>query len=418
MIKIRSHRIRLFQKIYPLPKMNNLSQKRRRIGIDARFYGPLGKGLGRYVQEVVDNVLLIDNQADDGFEYLVFLSAENFNEFKSSNPRVSKQLVSLRWYSWREQLFFPFILWKAKLDLIHFPHFNVPIFTNVPFVVTIHDLILTRFPSRRASMLPAAFYWLKQAAYRLVIRAAIIRARAVITVSEFTRQDIIDQFGADPKKLIVTYEGVADLDKDDSEQINSATGTILSGLKIASPFLLYVGNAYPHKNLEKLLSVFAVLRKRRPDLSLVMVGKDDYFYQRVKQKANQLGLWNEDREINAVIFPGYVSDSNLKSLYKQALFYVFPSFYEGFGLPPLEAMAHGCPVASSNQASLPEIIGEAAMYFNPYDEAEMIEKLDMFVENENLRLDLIEKGYERIKNFSWQKCASETLSIYRQTLNK
>lgn len=398
--------------------MDNILKKRRRVGIDARFYGPLGKGLGRYVQEVIDNILLIDNQSDDSFEYLIFLSAENFDEFQSSNPLVSKQLVSLRWYSWREQIFFPYILWKAKLDLIHFPHFNVPIFTTVPFVVTIHDLILTRFPSRRASMLPAAFYWLKQAAYRLVIRVAILRARAVITVSQFTRQDIVNQFGAKSEKIIVTYEGVADLDKEKNEQIISPPEDVLKSLQIKAPFLLYVGNAYPHKNLEKLLSVFATLRKRRPGLSLVMVGKDDYFYQRVKLKARELGLWGDNQESRAVIFPGYVSDTNLKFLYKHALFYVFPSFYEGFGLPPLEAMAHGCPVASSNQASLPEIIGEAAMYFNPYDEAEMIEKLDGFIEDENFRSALIQKGYERITHFSWRQCAEETLAIYRQILNK
>ena len=395
--------------------MINNSKTRRRIGIDARFYGPLGKGLGRYVQEVVDNLIRLDFAGKQEFEYVIFLGKDNFNDFHSDSPLVRKKLVSLSWYSWQEQLFFPFILKREKLDLVHFPHFNVPIFNTIPFVVTIHDLILTRFPSRRASMLPAAFYWLKQAAYRLVIRTAVSRAKAIITVSNFTRQDIIAQFGAKPEKLFVTYEGVADLNKIKLKNSDKREAP-LSRYGITAPFLLYVGNAYPHKNLESLLSVFSVLRSRHPELSLVMVGKEDYFYRRVKAKAVKLGLWSEEGSSLGVVFPGYVPDEDLQELYSSALFYVFPSFYEGFGLPPLEAMAHSCPVASSNQASLPEIIGDAALYFNPYDEEEMARKLENFIADEHHRQELIGRGLERIKIFSWHACAQQTLEIYRRSL--
>lgn len=402
--------------------MENNQKKYQRIGIDARFYGPLGKGLGRYVQELVDNIIQLNRDSDYEFEYVVFLGPDNFNEFKNNDPHVHKKLVTLPWYSWREQLFFPFILQREKLDLVHFPHFNVPLFTPIPFVVTIHDLILTRFPSRRASMLPAAFYWFKQLVYRLVIKVAVQRARMIIAVSKFTRQDIIKQFKAKPEKVIVTYEGVANLMKQsESSVVVSDSGIVQQKYKISSPFILYVGNAYPHKNLERLLIVFKRLRQRYSDLSLVIVGKDDYFYERLKKSAQNLSLWSQDGKggvANSVIFPGYVPDADLATLYKQALFYVFPSFYEGFGLPPLEAMTYSCPVASSNQASLPEIIGEAAMYFNPYDEQEMLDKLSDFVENEQLRQDLVSKGEKRILNFTWLKCAQETLDIYRKILNK
>ncbi len=395
--------------------MINNSKTRRRIGIDARFYGPLGKGLGRYVQEVIDNLIKLDFAGKQEFEYVIFLGKDNFNDFQSDSPLVKKKLVSLSWYSWQEQLFFPFILRREKLDLVHFPHFNVPIFNTIPFVVTIHDLILTRFPSRRASMLPASFYWLKQAAYRLVIRTAVFRARAIITVSNFTRQDIITQFGAKSEKLFVTYEGVADLNKTQTKS-QSEKEQSFSRYGIVKPFLLYVGNAYPHKNLERLLSVFSILHSRHPELSLVMVGKEDYFYRRVKAKAETLGLWSEQNSSLGVVFPGYVPDEDLQIFYSNALFYVFPSFYEGFGLPPLEAMAHSCPVVSSNQASLPEIIGEAALYFNPYDEEEMVQKLEGFITDDNLRQDLVGRGLERIKIFSWQACAEQTLDIYRRSL--
>jgi len=188
--------------------MNNiLEHKSHRIGIDARFYGPLGKGLGRYVQEVVDNLIQINEQQNNVDEYLIFLSPDNFDQFKTNSPRVKKKLISLRWYSWQEQLFFPGIIKKEKLDLMHFPHFNVPVFCPVPFVVTIHDLILTRFPSRRASMLPAAIYWLKQLAYRIVIKAALHKAKKIISVSEFTKQDIVNQFKIKADKIVVSYEG-------------------------------------------------------------------------------------------------------------------------------------------------------------------------------------------------------------------
>ena len=398
--------------------MEQIKEKRGRIGIDARFYGPLGKGLGRYVQEIVDNVIRIDTEAGKEFEYVIFLSPENFDEFKINSPLTVKKLVSLPWYSWREQIFFPWILKREKLDLVHFPHFNVPILTPIPFVVTIHDLILTRFPSRRASTLPAAFYWFKQAAYRFVIKTAIRRARRVIAVSEFTRRDIIGRFKAKSEKIVVTYEGVADLSKNEMPAVPVNPENILNNYHLHKPFLLYVGNAYPHKNLERLVSAFSVLRHHHPELSLVLVGKDDYFYQRVKNKAKMLGLWRKDGTESPVIFPGYVPDVDLKIFYQQARLYVFPSLYEGFGLPPLEAMAHGCPVASSNQASLPEIIGEAAMYFNPYDEKEIVSSLDNLLADETRRRNLVASGYKRIQLFSWQECARQTLAIYRQALKK
>jgi len=392
---------------------------KKRIGIDARFYGPLGKGLGRYVQEVVDNAIALDAAGNQEFEFVIFLSPENYDSYCCPNASVKKIMVSQRWYSWREQLFLPMILKKENLDLVHFPHFNVPIFTPVPFVVTIHDLILTRFPSRRASMLPPILYWVKQAAYRLVVRTAVKRAQMIITVSKFTKDDIVKKFKALPEKIHITYEGVVDFHGEDRNNKNYLeAAAVLSKYAITSPYLLYVGNAYPHKNLERLLAVYKELQKVRPDLSLIMVGKDDFFYTRVKNKAVELGLKKPEGNKGGVVFPGYVPDAHLETLYKQALLYVFPSLYEGFGLPPLEAMSHSCPVVASNQASLPEILDEAAAYFDPYNEKEMVATILALIADENRRQELAAKGRERIRHFSWQKCAQETLDIYREALDK
>ncbi|MFA4833429.1 MAG: glycosyltransferase family 1 protein [Patescibacteria group bacterium] len=388
--------------------MQKNKEKTKRIGIDARFYGPIGKGLGRYTKEVVDKVVALDREN----EYVIFLSNENFSEFVSGNPKVKKVLADVHWYTLAEQIIMPYLIWRAHLDLMHFPHFNVPVLTPVKFVVTIHDLILTKFPTVRATTLSPLFYKIKNRIYRMVIWLAIKRAKTVIAVSQFTKDDIAGQFKIKPEKVVVTHEGVSSLLNRKSDDFPHDKETPL-GYNIGSPFLLYVGNAYPHKNLEGLVKVFSVIHGKRSDLSLILVGRQDYFYKRVKEFTEK--YWGEK---SPVVFPGFVPDRNLKLLYGQALAYVFPSFYEGFGLPPLEAMACGCPVASSNKSSLPEILGEAAIYFNPEDEKEMTRQIEKIVGDENLRQELTKKGYEQVKKYSWEKCAKETLEVYREVFKK
>jgi glycosyltransferase involved in cell wall biosynthesis len=385
----------------------------KRVGIDARFYGPQVKGLGRYSQEIVDNVLKIDLEN----EYVIFLSRENFDEFVPSS-RVKKVAVNARWYSLAEQLELPFLIWREKINLMHFPHFNVPVLTPVKFVVTIHDLILTKFPTVRATTLSPWLYKIKNLFYKIVIYSAIHRSKKIITVSEFTKKDIIDKFKIDPKKIIVTYEGAANLAHgNDSLFVKKLddSQTLLS-YNIVDKFILYVGNAYPHKNLESLLEVFVEFHKKHPDLRLVLVGKEDYFYKRLKETAAAMNLWNENISDSPVVFTDYVPDVELDVLYRQALFYIFPSLYEGFGLPALEAMAKGCPVTSSNKASLPEILGEAALFFDPTDKADMFTKMDKLCGDADLREVLIKKGHQQVKRYNWWECARLTLEVYKETL--
>jgi len=401
-----------------------------RIGIDARFYGPVGKGLGRYTQEVVDNIMKImsayplrqsaeSERGGADFDFVIFLSPENFDEFVCEQDNVKKVCLKISWYSWQEQLLMPFYLWREKLDLIHFPHFNVPLLTPTKFIVTIHDLILTHFPTRRATTLNPFIYYLKSLAYRLVIFVAIKRAKKIITVSEFTKNDLITQFGVKADKIVVTYEGVSNLAKgrDSLFVAKLDNQETLKQYHIANKFLLYVGNAYPHKNLEVLLRVFAKLLLRQPDLRLVLIGKEDYFYNRVHDSARALNLWQRENINSPVVFPGYVSDAQLEILYREARAYIFPSLYEGFGLPPLEAMARSCPVVSSNRASLPEILGSAALYFNPEDESEMLEKIWQILNEGALRESLIAQGLEQVKKYSWWQCANQTLMVYHQVLH-
>jgi glycosyltransferase involved in cell wall biosynthesis len=392
--------------------------KPKRIGIDARFYGPIGKGLGRYQQEIVDNIISIDKEN----EYIIFLGKENYKEFKTDNPRVKKVLTDIRWYTLREQIILPYYIWRERLDLIHFPHFNVPFFSFTKFVVTIHDLILIRYPTPRATTLGPALYKIKNIGYRLVIRSALKRAKKIIAVSKYTKEDIKGVFGVRDDKITVTYEGVANLSKNREDLFSSQAdeGKTLSKHKIKNPFLLYVGNAYPHKNLEGLLRVFKKIRPedKYKNLQLVLVGKDDYFYTRVRKYAEELKLWQAGKDNNSVVFPGFVSDQDLEILFKLARAYIFPSFYEGFGLPPLEAMAKGCPVISSERTSLPEILGEAAIYFDPDNEEDMSEKIKQVLSEESLRKNMISSGYEQVKQYSWWECARKTKDVYLTVLNK
>lgn len=388
-----------------------MKQNKKIIGVDARFYGPLGKGLGRYIKEVLDRVLILDTEHD----YVVFLAPENFDEFSSSAKNVKKVLVSARWYSWQEQIAMPYYIWRERVDLMHFPHFNVPLFCPAKFIVTIHDLILTKFPTPRASKLHPLFYAIKNLAYRIIISAAVRRSQSIIAVSEFTKNDLITQLKVAPEKIVVTYEGVAaSIGKDNDKMANAVNDkNIILGYNIKTPYLLYVGNVYPHKNLEGLLNIFSKIRLKNPEINLVLVGKEDYFYQRVKKQAQDLGFYRQaDVNRDVVFFPDHVSDQDLKVFYHQARGYVFPSFYEGFGLPPLEAMAAGCPVVSSSEASMPEILGTAAIYFNPHNEIEMINQIGRLIADEVLRAELKVSGYKQAQKYSWDVCAERTLELY------
>jgi len=382
-----------------------MSNTRKKIGLDARFYGPLGKGLGRYTKEVVDRVI-----RDRENDYVVFLCRENFVELDVSNfSNVKKVLVKSRWYSLGEQLELPYLIWREKITLMHFMHFNVPILTPSKFVVTIHDLILTKFPTIRATTLSPLIYKIKNLMYRLVIWSAIKRSESVIAVSKFTKHDIEEQFSVKADKVKMIYEGVtSDIKKGDNLTENSDDKKIILGYNIHRPYLLYVGNAYPHKNLEGLIDVFAKLAEKKPELSLALVSKMDYFYTRVKEYAQKFSCREK------IIFPGYVPDADLGALYRQAEAYVFASLYEGFGLPPLEAMAQNCPVISSDKACMPEILQDAAVFFDPEKPVEMAEIILQTIDNADSKADLIRRGQALIKKYSWEQCAQEILKVYNE----
>lgn len=391
------------------------------IGIDARFYGPIGKGLGRYTQEITDRIIKLNelNPVPD-LSFVIFLSPDNFSEFRTESKKVTKVMLPFRWYSLAEQIKFPYYINKHKIDLMHFPHFNIPIFCPSKFIVTVHDLILTRFPTMRATTKSRLVYCLKNLAYRFVIRVALKKSEKIITVSEFTKQDILSLFKVDPDKIVLTYEGVSNLQAEKDKIHDEKEKDAFSDLKsLPEKFILYVGSAYPHKNLDRLLEAFKLLKEEASDIALVLVGRSDYFYEKLKSQALALGLLEaEEKLLSRVIFLGYVSDYNLDELYKQARAFIFPSLYEGFGLPPLEAMSRDCPVLSSSEASLPEILGENVQYFQATDYKDVVEKIKLIDRDENLRQRLIVSARQWIQKYSWDDCAKETFALYLKTIRQ
>lgn len=386
-----------------------------KIGIDARFYGPLGKGLGRYTTELIRSLESLDTEHD----YVVFLRRENIDQYEPRNSRFRKVLADFRWYSLEEQLLFPKLLIREKCDLVHFPHFNVPVFYRRPFIVTVHDLILLRFPTLRATTLGSLRYRCKFAAYRAVIWNALLRSKSIITVSEYTKRDILDHYAIPPEKIIVTPEAAHPFCFCLPNHRERALFSRLKLVKpdplrgeshgILMPYALYVGNAYPHKNLEALVHAFSGFPDQ--DARLVLVGRDDYFYKRLARHVAK-------RNIPSVVFSGIVSDEELDALYRHARVSVFPSLYEGFGLPPLEAMAKGSPVLASRVSAFPEVLGDAALFFDPSRPDDLRTSLVSLWNDESLRLRLRRRGYDRSARFSWEETGERTLFVYDAALKK
>lgn len=379
-----------------------------RIGIDARFWGEAGPG--RYIQNLIRELEKIDREN----EYFIFLRQQNFLAYTPKNKRFKKVLAPYRWYSLTEQLFFPFKIYQTRVNLMHFPQFNIPIFWPGKFVVTIHDMIMHEFSTQRGTTRSRPIYCFKKFFYLLTFWWACKRALHILTPSEATKDDLIKKLKIEPAKISVTYEGVDEMFKTKNQKPETRKD-VLEKYGIRKPYLLYVGSMYPHKNLERLLKAFGILTNNYHfEGQLVLVGKESYFSRQLRNFVKQKRL--EEK----VVFPGaqaetgYIADEEVKALYSQALLFVFPSLKEGFGIPPLEAMSMGLPVVASNLSSTPEVCGKAAFYFNPHEAKDIARKVATLIHDEAEREELIKLGFERVKKFSWEKMAQQTLGIYER----
>lgn len=364
-----------------------------RIGIDCRLWNETG--IGRYTRNLVKELGKIDTKN----EYILFFRKNEFNAVDLPGTNFYPKLADVRWHSIKEQLIFSKILYKEKLDLVHFPYFSMPVTYNKPFVITIHDLILNHYPTGKASTLPSPLYWVKQLGYQFVLAQAAERAKKVIAVSQATKSEILDHLSISEKKITVIYEGVDPL-------INGDGYLNIENEK----FFFYIGNAYPHKNLQMLVDAFKDVLKENPSVSLVFVGKEDYFYIQLKEYIHKNGL------DNSVLLYGYASDEELSQLYKKALALVYPSKMEGFGLPLLEAMHNKCLVLASDIPVFREIGSDAIVYFDQNNIEDMKNAMISVIEDRKKFSKKIDKGFLRAKEFSWKKMAKETLQVYNSSL--
>jgi glycosyltransferase involved in cell wall biosynthesis len=369
-----------------------------RIGIDARLINE--SGIGRYIRNLLSNLSAIDNKN----EYFILLKNKDLHKFNFGKNFTNVE-ADFNWYSLIEQIKLPKLLDNLNLDLTHFPHFNVPVLYKGKFVVTIHDLIHQHFKMKRATTLDPLTYQIKQFGYRKVFKFAIEKSEKIIVPSMFVKSQLGKEWKVDDKKIKVTKEGVEEklltlknkLDK-------SVQNKLLAKIGVKKPFLFYIGNAHPHKNVESLIKAFRLIKKDFPELSLVLSGADHYFWRRVKFEFKGPDI----------IYTGFVTDEVLAILFSNAEMFVMPSLEEGFGIPVLESFACSCPVVCSDIGSLKEVGGEGCIYFNPKSIDDISEKIKMVLNNEKLKQSLMRKGAERVKLFSWKKLAEETIKIYER----
>lgn len=370
-----------------------------RIGIDARMLE--ASGIGRYLKNLITEL----QASDSTNEYFIFVLKKDYDKL-SVEKNFHKIAVNFLWYGYKEQLLFPRLLNQHKLDLVHFPHFNIPVLYRGKFIVTIHDLTHLSFKMSRASAHNRIYYEVKHQVHKQVMYRALKKSLRVITVSNFVKKDLISRCNIESSKIDVIYEGAdEELVRTAKRLLSQERQQIIKKLNISSPFLLYVGNAHPHKNIEGLIKVFQAIKNKYKDLQLVLSGREDFFWKRLKHRTH-------DKDI---IFTDFVTEKELAAIYLDAEAFVFPSFSEGFGIPMVEAMAIGCPVVSSNKTALPEVGADAAIYFNPYDGKDMEEKILSVLGDGKLRECLVAQGLKRSRQFSWKRMAQQTLGVYESS---
>ncbi len=367
-----------------------------RIAIDARKLRDYG--IGTYIRNLLRHLSRIDQAT----EYVLLCQdqdcgiaaglGENFRTVSERSPA----------YSVSEQLRVPMCLRREGIDLFHAPHYVLPPLTPCKTIVTIHDCIHLRFPQYLPNRLAYAYA-------RTSLWLATHRSNRILTVSAASKRDILKYFHVPPEKIDVIYNAIDERfgEAPDPQEI----AHVRERYQLDDRFVLYAGNIKPHKNLERLIEAFFTLRKSGfEQVKLLIIGDEISKYATLRRAVHKYKLHKHVR------FFGFVPDKTLAILYRLADVFVFPSLYEGFGLPPLEAMASGTPVITSNVSSLPEVVGDAALLIDPYDPEAIAEAIRRVLSEPALRSDLRERGFRRVREFSWERSVSRVRDIYEEVL--
>ena len=368
-----------------------------RIAIDLRRIR--NPGIGRYMQCLTEAVL----DQNSGHEFLLIMPPDAQETISIAGRDAEKLVCGLKYYSLREQMELPRILRRQRVDLLHSPHFLLPLRSPCATVVTIHDVIYIACKEDLPS-------WTGRMYYRSMMGASARRAERIITVSEFSKKEIVRTLNIDPAKVGAIHSGISASFQRVSDLAQVQDVQAKYGIK--KPFIFYAGIYKPRKNHAGLLRAFQRLIAGGVAAQLVIAGPMNEGGAEVKKLALELGV-HED-----VVFTGVVDDFELAALYSGARVYACPSLYEGFGFTVLEAMACGTPVVCSAATSLPEIAGDAALYADPRSPQEFALALEKVLVDPQLRTELIEKGYKNCRRFSWKKTAERTIAVYEQAAGR
>jgi glycosyltransferase involved in cell wall biosynthesis len=363
-----------------------------RIGIDARKLHDFG--IGTYIRNLLRQLARLDRDT----EFVVLCRDEDRESLVSLGSNFRAVTETAANYSIAEQVRIPIALRREGVTLFHAPHYVLPPLVPCRSVVTIHDCIHLMFPQYLPNRVALGYA-------RTSIALATHRATRVLTVSESSKRDILRFVDTDPDKIDVIYNAYDD--RFGVEPREEDVVRVRERYQLHDEFVLYAGNVKPHKNLERLIEAFDRVRKRGLDhLKLVMIGDEISKYASLRRAVHRHQLHKYVR------FLGYLPEETLAVMYRLAGVFVFPSLYEGFGLPPLEAMASGTPVVTSNVSSLPEVAGDAAMLVDPYDPDAIAGGIQRVLTDEKLRRELRTKGLARARQFSWETSVRRVREIY------
>lgn len=362
----------------------------KKIGIDARLYSQTG--VGTYLKNLI--YYLEKKYLKDELFY-VYLMPEDYDNFKTKNKNIFKRKVNYRWHSLSEQIGFAIKLYQDNLDLVHFTYFSYPILYWKKFITTVHDVTPLLFKTGKASTKNQLIYNIKHLFFRIILRCQIKRAIKIITPTNTVKEQLIEIYGKKiSTKTCFIYEGV-------SYQISESKEN-KSLYKEYPNFFIYVGNFYPHKNIEKLIQAFSTIKTSS---KLLLLGPNDFFKNRLYQLINRL------KQGKRILF---INNSTIKDLvffYKNAHALIHPSLSEGFGLPLIEAAHFSCPIIASDIKVFKELLGNDYLSFNPNDTDDIVKKINSFIEN-SPKFD-----YKNIiKKYSFEKMTDETMKVYGEVL--
>ena len=372
-----------------------------RIVIDIQTVIGKKTGVGKYTESLVKALSHLSSPYEFILFYFNFRSRFNGLDITSSNFKNKGVKLPGRVFSflWKKTNAPPFDRLSGAAELFHFPNFILRPVKSGKTIVTIHDLAFKRFPQ---------YIEKKNLAFlNNHIPKTLAKADRIIAVSEFTKEELLKFYSVPEKKIRVIHEGVNETFRriEDKEELTK----VKNKYRLPEKFFLWVGTLEPRKNISVLLDAFSEFKKKnKSNCKLVMVGKRGWNYHGFMEKKKKMIMGDD------VILTKYVSDDDLPTIYNLAEAFIFPSIYEGFGLPPLEAMASGLPVITT--PALNEVVGEAVLKVSEQNIEEITQAMKNILENEDLRKDLVQKGFKRIEQFSWDKAARETLALYEETM--